>query len=146
MHPRSLQVPTWQVPFGAHVSSIEQSDGFPQYTVGAPLELLELLELLDDELEELDDELDSPLELVDDELLDDELLVSTSQLAVRSDRTTQVCSLGQPQMVQSPGWHILSEPQVSLNEQSAEVTQELAGWQLVPWQSGSGSKFGSPSS
>jgi hypothetical protein len=93
MHPSWLQVPTWHVPFGAHVSSIEQSDGFPQYTVGTPLELLELLELLDDELELLDDELElleDALELLEDELLEDELLVPTSQLAVRSDRMTQV--------------------------------------------------------
>lgn len=89
MQPIWLHVPIWQVPLGAHVSSTTQSDGLPQYTVGAPLELLDD-ELLDDELlDELELELDSPLELLDDELLD-ELPVPTSQLAVRSDRTTQV--------------------------------------------------------
>lgn len=90
MHPMSLHVPIWHVPFGAHVSPMTQSEGLPQYTVGAPLELLDD-ELLDDELlDELELELDAPLDVLDDELLDDELLVPTSQLAVRSDRTTQV--------------------------------------------------------
>jgi hypothetical protein len=122
MQPLAAQSPALHVPSGAHVSPAAQSFGLPQYT-GAPPPvpvvpvLVVLVDVVDVDVDVDPPEFEPPVPLPPIPLLV-ELVVDGTQLTVSSGFFTQLKPELQPHSVQSPGWHWLSLPHVSLSVQS----------------------------